>query len=157
MAMLDVISVEFGDVFPYGVFVVGEVKEARDWERSTAEKFVQQHVEALDPESGEMALLPVWLVMVNDGETGEAVQVQVVTKYQPVLPEPLPGTPFRPVELAGLAVEPYLNRDKCKAPWGGRQHRCGSKLAFKYWARDLVPAGNVPAPVAVAGNGEGSG
>ena len=60
------------------------------------------------------------------------------------------------MELAGLAVEPYLNRDKCKAPWGGRQHRCGARLAYKFWARDLLPA-TASTVAASTGNGEGSG
>ena len=152
MAVQDVIPVEFGDVFPHGVFASGEIKVARDWEQSTRENTVQLEVQTADPETGELVRLPVWLVTVNDGETGETAQVQVVARHQPVLPAPVPGTPFRPVELVGLAIEPYLNRDKCRAPWGGRQHRCGSRLAFKYWARELRPT--TMAVAAGTGNGK---
>jgi hypothetical protein len=148
MAIQDVIPVEFGDVFPQGVFAAGEVRPVKDWDRSTDKELVQLEVEALDPETAELVRLPVWLVTVTDGESAETAVVQVLARHQPVLPEPLPGTPFRPVELVGLAMEPYINRDKCKAPWGGRQHRCGARITYKYWARELRP---VVIPAATGG------
>jgi hypothetical protein len=63
--------------------------------------------------------------------------VQVLSRHQPVLPEPVAGVPFRPVVLEGMAVEAIVNRDKCKAPWEGRQHRCGARVAYKVWARAI--------------------
>jgi hypothetical protein len=54
------------------------------------------------------------------------------------------------VVLEGMAVDVTVNRDKCKAPWGGRQHRCGARVAFKVWARGIrSPKGE---RVAAAGN-----
>lgn len=81
----------------------------------------------------------------------EPVTVQVLARHQPVLPEPVPGQPFRRVELEGMAIEAVVNRDKCKAPWDGRQHRCGARVTYKVWARGL----RTPAPAgARAGNGK---
>ena len=156
MAIKGVIPVAFEDVLPHGAFAAGEVERVKDWDRSTAKEFVQAEVEALDPESGEVVRLPVWSVVILDGDPtvkAEGIVVQVLARHQPVLPAPAAGVPFRPVELDGMAIEPYVNRDKCKAPWDGRQHRCGGRLAYRVWARGLrSPA---PAPVrATAGNGK---
>ena len=48
------VPVEFGVVFPYGAYAVGEISPVRDYDRSTRENPVQ----ATDPDTG----LPVWAV-----------------------------------------------------------------------------------------------
>jgi hypothetical protein len=140
MAIKGAIPVAFDDAFPHGAFVSGEVGKVKDWDRSTAKEFVQAEVEAMDPASGEVVRLPAWSVVVLDGDPAEKadpVAVQVLSRDQPVLPEPVPGMPFRPVVLEGLVIEAIVNRDKCKAPWDGRQHRCGARVAYKVWARGI--------------------
>ncbi len=52
MVMPRKVPVEFGVVFPYGAYAVGEVTQVKDYDRSTREVPVQ----ATDPETG----LPVW-------------------------------------------------------------------------------------------------
>jgi len=158
MALNGLIPVVFEDVFPHGALVSGQVDRVKDWDRSTQDKFVQAEAETLDPDSGEVVSLPLWRVVILDADPDlppEALQVHVVARHQPVLPEPVPGMPFRPVVLDGLAIEAKVNRDKCKAPWGGRQHRCSARVVYGLWARGLrAPA----APVrAGAGNGKASG
>ena len=157
MAIDGAIPVTFEDLFPHGAFASGEVTPVKDWDLSTAEKTVQQEVQVL-AESGELVKLPVWQVTVHDGDEDarETLLVWVVADRQPVLPERVFGK-FRPVELVGLAVEPFVNRDKCKAPWGGRQHRCGARVAFRYWARALRGASEAPKPTARASAGAGNG
>ena len=84
--------------------------------------------------------LPAWAVVILDGDpAGQAdpVRVQILARHQPVLPEAAPGVPFRPVVLEGMVVEAIVNRDKCKAPWDGRQHRCGGRIAYRVWARGI--------------------
>jgi len=140
MAIKGAIPVAFDVVFPHGAFVSGEVDKVKDWERSTAKEFVQAEVEAMDPASGEVVRLPSWSVVILDGDPTEKVEpvtVQVLSRHQPVLPEPVPGMPFRPVVLEGLVVEAIVNRDRCKAPWDGRQHRCGGRVVYKVWARAI--------------------
>jgi hypothetical protein len=140
MAISGAIPVAFDDVHPHGAFVSGEVQAVKDWDRSTANAFVQAEVEAMDPASGEVVRLPVWRVVILDGDPSkqaEPILVQVLSRHQPVLPEPVPGLPFRPVVLEGMVIEAVVNRDKCKAPWDGRQHRCGARVAYKVWARGI--------------------
>ncbi|WP_367132392.1 hypothetical protein [Saccharothrix sp. HUAS TT1] len=62
---------------------------------------------AVDKVSG----LPVWTVQGTDpsarGKNTGAV-VKIASEYQPVPPEVLPGTPFRPAVFVGLRVSPYV-------------------------------------------------
>jgi hypothetical protein len=140
MAIKGAIPVVFDDVYPHGAFASGDVEKVKDWDRSTAKEFVQAEVEAMDPASGEVVRLPAWSVVILDGdptEKADPVVVQVLSRHQPVLPEPVPGMPFRPVVLEGMVIEAVVNRDKCKAPWDGRQHRCGGRVTYKVWARAI--------------------
>jgi hypothetical protein len=143
MAIKGAIPVAFDDVFPHGAFVSGEVEKVKDWERSTAKEFVQAEVEAMDPGSGEVVRLPAWSVSILDGdprEKADPVTVQILARHQPVLPEAAAGVPFRPVVLEGMVIEAIVNRDKCKAPWDGRQHRCGGRVVYKVWASGIRSA-----------------
>jgi len=106
MAMPRRIRVEFGEAFPYGVFVVSEVTQVRDFDRSTKDKPVY----ATDDESG----LLVWAVDVLDGDpearkADRQFTVKLAAKVQPVPPEALAGLPFRPVEFEGLTATPYVS------------------------------------------------
>ncbi|MGH3947529.1 MAG: plasmid replication, integration and excision activator [Pseudonocardiaceae bacterium] len=96
------------DLFPHGAFVTSVVEPIRDFDRSTKEHPVQ----ALDKETG----MPMWEVTVQDGDPEAAkamrsFQVKVAAKHQPVPPEAIPGTPFRPVFLEGIEVRPYVKEN----------------------------------------------
>ena len=54
------IPVEFGMVFPSGVYAAGSVEKVRDFDRSSADRVVQQ----ADKHSG----LPLWVVEVIDAD-----------------------------------------------------------------------------------------
>jgi hypothetical protein len=156
MPIKGAIPVEFDDVYPHGAFASGEVERVKDWDRSTAKDFVQAEIETVDPVSGEVVRLAAWTVSILDGdpkEKADPVVVQILARHQPVLPEPEPGVPFRRVELEGMVIEAVINRDKCKAPWGGRQHRCGGRVDYKVWARG-IRAPQAPAQRVGAGNGK---
>jgi len=106
MAMPRKIPVEFGQVFPHGVYAVGEVGMVKDFDKSTREKPVQQS----DPETG----MPMWAVDVIDADpeatkSTRSVTVKVIAKVQPVLPAEANGLPFRPVEFEGLTATPYVD------------------------------------------------
>ena len=99
MAMPRKMPVEFGVVFPYGAFAVGEVSPVRDYDRSTKEVPIQ----ATDPDTG----LLVWSVEVVDADpeakkSNRMIAVKVAARVQPVLPEATPGVPFRQVEFDKL-------------------------------------------------------
>ena len=44
-----------------------------------------------------------------------------------MLPSPVPGSPFTPVEFEGLNAMPYVDSDRCKAKETGK---CGARLAY---------------------------
>ena len=106
MAINGRFRVSMGDVFPAGAFVVGDVEAVRDFDKSTAERFVQ----AKDKDTGEL----VWSVPVLDADEAapkgaKTVVVKISAPVQPVPPEAVAGLPFRPVEFEGLMVTPYVD------------------------------------------------
>src|SRR5487761_1700116 len=105
MAVQGPIPVEFGHVFPRGVFAAGTFEPVRDFEASKGGRFVQSK----DKASG----LPLWQVDVIDADPqarDKTVRVKVAAADAPVLPAPHPGMPFVPVEFTGLTVTPYVNQ-----------------------------------------------
>lgn len=135
MAIKSRFAVAMGDVFPHGAFVVSEVEQVRDFEKSSAGRPVQQ----LDKESG----LPVWSVSVLDADpearrSDKTVVVKIAATHQPVPPEAAAGLPFRPVEFDGLTVTPYVAEN------GGRP-----RVAYSFRASGMRAPGNhgaKPAP-----------
>lgn len=95
-------KVECGEVFPYGVGVVGAVEPMADYDRSTPENRVQ----ARDKDTG----LPMWSVDVMDFDPEareRTFKVKIAAEVQPVPPDAVDGVPVRPVLLEGLTVTPY--------------------------------------------------
>ena len=106
MAITGGIPVEFGTAFPHGAYVCGPVEQVNDFDKSTRDNPVQQ----LDKESGKR----VWQVPVVDADPEarkgqHEVTVKVVADHQPVPPETVGDTPFRPVEFEGLTITPWLD------------------------------------------------
>ena len=119
MAMPRKIPVEFNLAFPYGAYAVGEVQPVRDYDKSTRERVVQ----AVDPDTG----VPLWSVEVVDGDpdakkSNRTMSVKITARVQPVLPEPLSGLPFTPVEFDKLTATAYIeeNGDFSKIAWSLR-------------------------------------
>jgi hypothetical protein len=104
MALQGPIPVEFAHVFSHGAFAAGQFEPLRDFDASTAERFVQ----GKDKASGEL----LWIVEVIDADPlarEKTVKVKVAGPVQPVLPSASAGMPFVPVEFAGLTVTPWVN------------------------------------------------
>jgi hypothetical protein len=136
MAINGKFKVRFGDVFPYGAYVVSEVEPVRDFEKSTRERPVQ----AADKDTGAL----VWAVSVLDPDPdarkdAKTVTVKISAPVQPVPPEAAPGVPFRPVEFDGMTVTPYLNEN------GGRPRVAYSLRATGMHAPSMSGAGK-PSP-----------
>jgi hypothetical protein len=136
MAMPRKIMVEFGEVFPHGVYAVSEVSQVRDFDRSTKDR----PVFATDEESG----LLVWSVDVMDGDpearkADRQFSVKILAKQQPVLPPAMPGLPFTPVEFEGLTATPYVSDSN------GRARLAWSFRAIGVRAPKNSPAANKPA------------
>ncbi|WP_250289520.1 plasmid replication, integration and excision activator [Frankia sp. CiP1_Cm_nod1] len=125
MAVPQRIPVAFTDMFPHGAYVLG-VEPVNDFDKAKAGIADAQE---RDKVTGEL----VWAVRVMDADpnarAGSAeVKVKIAAGVRPVPPEPLAGTPFRPVEFDGLTLTPYVNTN-------GQKPRQG----FSFWAAGIRP------------------
>jgi hypothetical protein len=105
VALQGPIPVDFGLVFPDGVYAAGAFEPVRDFDASSNGRFVQSK----DKATG----LPLWSVEVIDADQQartRTVKVKVAAQVQPVLPSGPAGSPFVPVEFTGLTVTPYVNQ-----------------------------------------------
>jgi|SRR5579875_28452 len=105
MSLQGPIPVEFAHVFPHGAFMAGGFEAVRDFDASTAERFVQ----STDKTTG----LPLWSADVIDADPDartRTVKVKVLAQAEPAMPPAPAGLPFTPVEFTGLAVTPYVNQ-----------------------------------------------
>ena len=122
MALQGPFPVEFGAVFPSGVYAAGGFEMVRDFERSKGDLVIQQ--------ADKITGLPLWVIEVIDADPEarqRTVKVKVAAQYQPVLPDAPAGSPFVPVEFEGLNVMPYVDSDRCKADGKGK---CGARQAY---------------------------
>ena len=129
MAIPRRIPVAFGDVFPNGAYVLG-VEPSNDFEKMRAGAPDPQE---LDKDTG----LRIWAVRIMDADptarTAE-LKVKIAAEVAPVPPDPIPGTPFRPVELAGVLVIPWVDTN------GSRPRQM-----FALRASGMRPASALPA------------
>jgi hypothetical protein len=89
MALQGPIPVEFGHVFPDGVYAAGVFEPVRDFDASGNGRFVQSK----DKSTGA----PLWQVEVIDADQqarNRTVKVKVAAQVQPVLPSGPAGVPF---------------------------------------------------------------
>lgn len=97
--------VEFGEVFPFGAFVLG-VEPSLAFSADPSVPKVQER----DKETGQL----VWVVRALDANEeaakfGAEFKVKVTADHQPVPPAKIAGFPFAPVEFDGLTITPYAN------------------------------------------------
>jgi len=122
MALQGPIPIEFGMVFPDGVYAAGGIEMVRDFDRSSGDRVVQQ----VDKHSG----LPLWVVEVIDADPDarqRTVKVKIAAQVQPVLPPPAPGSPFTAIEFEGMTVMPYPDSSRCQ---GGGKNKCAARQAY---------------------------
>jgi len=130
MAVPSRIPVPFGLVFPHGAFVIG-VEPLGGFDKTPAGGGPAP--QARDRDTGE----PVWSVKVFDGDPAartSEVKVKISSPVAPVIPDPMAGTPFRPVEFEGLALVAYVD-----------QRGSFPKVAYSLRAAGMRPAGGPPA------------
>ena len=141
MAIKGQIPIEFGMVFPGGAYAAGPVEKVRDFVRSRKDEVIQQ----TDKDSG----LPLWVVEVIDAHEDarqRTVKVKIAAQVQPVLPPPVPGSPFTPVEFDGMSVVPYVDTGRCQAKDTGK---CGARLAYSLKATGVrAPSRGMGRPAA---------
>jgi hypothetical protein len=137
MALLGPFQVEFGTVFPDGAYAVGTFEKVRDFDKSKGDLVIQQ----VDKVTG----LPLWVIEVIDPQEGTrklTVKVKVTAEYQPVLPSPVPGSPFIPVEFEGMTVMPYVDSDRCQG-----KGKCAARQAYSLKATGVrAPSRAMPRP-----------
>lgn len=134
------IPVEFGTVFPSGAYAAGGFEKVRDFDRSSADRVVQQ----ADKHSG----LPLWVVEVIDADPEarqRTVKVKVAAEVQPVLPPAAPGSPFTAVEFEGMTATPYVDSSRCQG-----NGKCGARMAYSLKATGV----RAPRPMGRPGSAE---
>jgi hypothetical protein len=131
--------VEFGVVFPCGAFVAS-VSAVRDFDASRP----GQDVQARDKDTGEL-LWQVDVIPINaEGQAEQSVRVKIPASVQPVPPEALPGSPFRPVEFDGMTVTPWVDNQRCTGPRKGEPHRCRARIGYSLMAKGMRAPGAKP-------------
>ena len=121
MAMQRRIRVQFGDMFPAGAYLVGEVTAVGDFD---AEKRADgSRPQTRDKDTGQL----VWSVPVLDadpeaGKKDKTVTVKVSAPVQPVPPANDSGFPFTPIEFTGLTATAYVddNGQRARLAWSLR-------------------------------------
>lgn len=98
-------AVDFGEVFPFGAFVLGVEASMAFQTDSNAPKQQER-----DRETNQL----VWTVRAIDANEeasrfGAEFKVKIVAPHQPVPPAKLQGFPFAPVEFESLTITPYAN------------------------------------------------
>jgi hypothetical protein len=97
--------VEFGDVFPFGCFVLG-VEPSMDFQADRSAPKRQER----DRETNQL----VWTVRALDANEeaarfGAEFKVKISAPQQPVPPAKSQGFPYPAVEFDGLTITPYAN------------------------------------------------
>lgn len=135
-------KVTHDEVFPYGAYLVGEVTQVVDFDKSTRETKYQQ----FDKDSG----LPMWQVDVLDADpeakrASRAVTIKFTTKVQPVPPSNESGTPFTPVVFEGMTALPYVEQVS----------ETFSRIAWSFRALAMrAPSSNGQVPAAAPGSSD---
>jgi hypothetical protein len=107
MAVQGPFKADFDELFPHGAYALA-ADALNDFDKFQAGV---EDPQQRDKDSGER----IWVVRVIDNDpearTNE-LKVKVVAPVMPVLPEPIAGTNFRPVEFEGLTVTPWVEETK---------------------------------------------
>jgi hypothetical protein len=98
-------AAEFGEVFPFGAFVLG-VEPSMEFQQDSQAPKRQER----DRETNQL----VWVVRALDANEeaarfGAEFKVKVTAPQQPVPPPKIQGFPYAPVEFEGLTITPYAN------------------------------------------------
>jgi hypothetical protein len=97
--------VDFGDVFPEGVFILGVEPTLEFSDDRSAPKRQER-----DKDTNQL----VWTVRALDANEeaarfGAEIKVKIASPQQPVPPPKTLGFPYAPAEFEGLTITPYAN------------------------------------------------
>ncbi len=102
-------EVSCDQVFPFGVFKIGDVVPVRDFDRSSKDQFVQ----ATDDKG-----TPIWSIEVIDGDPEarqRTIKVKITSPVAPQLPDGVKDEPFSPLSFEGLNITPYVDTNGPRA------------------------------------------
>ena len=140
MAHLGPFPVEFGTVFPSGVYAAGGFEMVRDFEKSKGDLVIQQ--------ADKITGLPLWVIEVIDADPEarqRTIKVKVAAQYQPVLPDAPAGSPFTPVEFEGLQATPWVDASRCQ---GDGKGKCKARMAYSLKATGVrAPSRGITRPL----------
>ena len=76
----------------------------------------------------------------------QTVKVKIAAQVQPVLPPPVPGSPFTPVEFDGMTATPYVDASRCS---GDGKSKCAARVAYSLKATAVrAPSRGISRPAA---------
>ena len=129
--------VEFGTVFPSGVYAARGFEKVRDFDRSQGDRVVQQ--------TDKVTGLPLWVVEVIDADPEarqRTVKVKIAAQVQPVLPPVTAGSPFTAVEFDGMTATPYVDSGRCQG-----KGKCAARQAYSLKATGVrAPSRGITRP-----------
>ena len=100
------LPVVFDQWYPQGLYLVGEITPVTEYQ-SQEDRARNRPVR---PRTDEVSGLPLFRGTFADPsaekDREKSVTVEFACAHQPVLPEAVPGLPFRPVVLEGMTVQP---------------------------------------------------
>jgi hypothetical protein len=119
-------AAEFGEVFPFGAFVLG-VEPSMEFQQDSQAPKRQER----DRETNQL----VWVVRALDANEeaarfGAEFKVKVTAPQQPVPPPKIQGFPYAPVEFDGLTITPYAN-NRGGSPIASAPRACGRQVALR--------------------------
>jgi hypothetical protein len=103
------LPVKHHEVFPHGAWAIGDPAQVEDYEKKKngeADYFLR------DKETGKKVFGQRVLDADPEARKGQAeITVKIISDELPVLPPPVPGLPFRPIEFEGLSLTPYVDQN----------------------------------------------
>jgi hypothetical protein len=87
--------------------------------------------------------LPLWVIEVINGDPEarqRTVKIKIASEYQPVLPEPVTGSPFTAIEFEELQATPWVDDSRCQG-----KGKCGARLAYSLKATGIHAPSRLPA------------
>lgn len=93
-------------MFPDGVFLVGEIQPMTEYQSQEDRARIRPVRPRIDENTGLPMFKGTFADPSAEKDRDKSFTVVFAAKVQPVPPAAMPGIPFRPVVLEGLAVQP---------------------------------------------------
>jgi hypothetical protein len=98
--------VEFSEWFPEGLYLVGEIQPAMEYQSSEDKARNRPARQRVDEVTGLPLFRGMFMDPSAEKDREKSIPVEFTAKVQPVPPPSVQGLPIRPVELEGMTVQP---------------------------------------------------